>query len=224
MIGRPARGRRLVRTMGSMIGRMAGQPGALLETCSRMHICPREAQLPLPQPNGRMADFRTRCDVRSLNPLCAGTLSRESLPQPERRQTRPGVAALEEPCPGLTSVLRQMTTPVSGQLDFQAAGTAPVVHHDGQAVAGVRLRPRHGGTAGPDGEEELAADLVAVASGRDAPPQLADRAGVRDAARDGGERVPGLRHAPLSPPSGASGPTGRAYTFKQRRPTTRAGR
>src|SRR5271165_5830485 len=29
VIGRPARGRRLVRTMGSMIGRMAGQPGAL---------------------------------------------------------------------------------------------------------------------------------------------------------------------------------------------------
>ena len=46
--------------------------------------------------------------------------------------------------------------------------TGLVAAADGQAVAGVRLRPRHGSMAGPDGEEELAADVVAVASGRDA--------------------------------------------------------
>ena len=46
--------------------------------------------------------------------------------------------------------------------------TGLVAAADGQAVAGVRLRPRHGGMVGPDGEEELVADLVAVASGHDA--------------------------------------------------------
>ena len=50
--------------------------------------------------------------------------------------------------------------------EVDAAGL--VAAADGQAVAGVRLRPSHGGMVGPDGEEELAADLVAVASGRDA--------------------------------------------------------
>ena len=50
--------------------------------------------------------------------------------------------------------------------EVDAAGL--VAAADGQAVAGVRLRPRYGDMVRPDGEEELAADLVAVASGRDA--------------------------------------------------------
>src|SRR5271166_6172978 len=50
----------------------------------------------------------------------------------------------------------------------EVTATGLVAAPDGQAVAGVRLRSRHGGTLGPAGEEELAADWVAVASGRDA--------------------------------------------------------
>ncbi len=51
----------------------------------------------------------------------------------------------------------------------QEVNTAGLVAaSDGQGVAGVRLRPCHRDTVGTDGEEELAADLVVVASGRNA--------------------------------------------------------
>ena len=59
---------------------------------------------------------------------------------------------------------------------------------------------------GPDGEEELAADLGGRGqrSRLPASPTGWPRWGTRRRRGDGGELVPGLRHAPLSPARGAS--------------------
>ncbi len=65
-------------------------------------------------------------------------------------------------------IRRRVAALTNVRLRQEVAAAGLVAAADGQAVAGVRLRPRHGGTARPDGEQELAADLVAVASGRDA--------------------------------------------------------
>ena len=65
-------------------------------------------------------------------------------------------------------IRRRVAARPNVQLRQEVAAVGLVAAADGQAVAGVRLRPSHGGMVGPDGEEELAADWVAVASGRDA--------------------------------------------------------
>ena len=64
-------------------------------------------------------------------------------------------------------IRRRVAALTNVHLRQEVDATDLVVAADGQAVAGVRLRPRHGGMVGPDGEEELVADLVAVASDRD---------------------------------------------------------
>jgi 2-polyprenyl-6-methoxyphenol hydroxylase-like FAD-dependent oxidoreductase len=65
-------------------------------------------------------------------------------------------------------IRRRVAARLNVRLRQEVAAVGLVAAADGQAVAAVRLRPSHGDMVGPDGEEELAADWVAVASGRDA--------------------------------------------------------
>ena len=65
-------------------------------------------------------------------------------------------------------IRRRVAARLNVRLRQEVAAVGLVAAADGQAVASVRLRPSHGDMVGPDGEEELAADWVAVASGRDA--------------------------------------------------------